>query len=124
MDKDRAENIYAPEAITARLGAELTDWAYRDGCLCRTYTATGWKATLMLVNTIGHLCEAAWHHPDLEVSYNKVTVKLKSHDVDAITDRDFELAKKVEDVICWAPTRETGALTGPPKSQRILADPA
>jgi 4a-hydroxytetrahydrobiopterin dehydratase len=124
MDKDRAENIYAPQATAARLAAELADWAYRDGFLCRTYAATGWKATLLIVNAIGYLCEAAWHHPDLEVSYNRVTVKLKSHDVDAITDRDFDLARKIEEVVGWAPTRQTGALTGPPKSQRILAEPA
>ena len=77
-----------------------------------------------IVNAIGHLCEAAWHHPDLEVSYNKLTVKLKSHDVDGITDRDFELAAKIEAVTGWSPSRGAGALTGPPKSQRILADQA
>ena len=37
------------------------------------------KSTLMVVNSIGHLAEAAWHHPDLQISYAFVEVKLMNH---------------------------------------------
>lgn len=68
----------------------------------------------MVVNTIGHLAEAAWHHPDLTVSYAFVIVKLCMHDVKGITGKDFELASKIEAVIAWQPAKEGGALTGMP----------
>ena len=68
----------------------------------------------MVVNTVGHLAEAAWHHPDLTVSYAFVVVKLCTHDAKGITDKDFELANKIEQVIAWQPVQEGGALTGTP----------
>ncbi len=124
MANDHSETVYPPETVAVRLSTDLDNWTFAHGFIRRTVKTTGWKATMMVVNAVAHLCEAAWHHPDLEVSYNRVTIRLKSHDVDAITDRDFELAAKIEQIIGWAPAGQTGALTGPPKSQRILADPA
>ncbi len=53
----------------------------------------------MVVNTVGHLVEAAFHHPDLTVSYAFVIVKLMNHAVKGITNKDFELAHKIEGVI-------------------------
>ena len=50
----------------------------------------------MVVNTVGHLSEAAWHHPDLRVSYAWVEVRLKTHSANGITDKDFSLAAKIE----------------------------
>ena len=48
----------------------------------------------MVVTTVGHLAEKAWHHPDLAVSYAFVIVKLVTHSVKGITEKDFMLAKK------------------------------
>jgi pterin-4a-carbinolamine dehydratase len=42
------------------------------GWLRRKYSTDGWPTTLMLVSTIGYLCEAAWHHADLSVTWGKV----------------------------------------------------
>ena len=122
MNNASSGTSFSPGAVSSRLAQDLPGWTCSDGFIQRSYATTGWKATLMVVNAVGYLCEAGWHHPDLEVSYNKLTVKLKSHDVDAITDRDFELAGKIEQLVGWAPTDRTGALTGPPGSQRILKD--
>ena len=68
----------------------------------------------MVVNTVGHLAEAAWHHPDLTVSYAFIIVKLTTHSARGITDKDFALAKKIEEVIQWQPVKEGGALEGTP----------
>lgn len=68
----------------------------------------------MVINTIGHLAEAAWHHPDISASSNYVEVRLMSYDANGITNKDFELARKVDDVVCWQPCSEGGALTGVP----------
>jgi 4a-hydroxytetrahydrobiopterin dehydratase len=107
-------NVYSIEAAEEKLKAELPHWALENGWIRRKYKTSGWKATLMVVNTVGHLAEAAWHHPDLTVSYAFVIVKLCTHDAKGITDKDFELAHKIEQVIGWQPALEGGALTGTP----------
>lgn len=105
---------YTEDEITAKLAATLPHWYFENGWIRRKYKTSGWKATLMVVNTVGHLAEAAWHHPDLTVSYAFVIVKLCTHEAKGITDKDFELATKLEQVIAWQPGLEGGALTGTP----------
>jgi 4a-hydroxytetrahydrobiopterin dehydratase len=106
--------VYSEAEVEARLKKELPHWCFESGWIRRKYKTSGWKATLMVVNTIGHLAEAAWHHPDLSVSYAFVIVKLCTHDAKGITDKDFELAAKIEAVIGWQPATENGALEGTP----------
>lgn len=72
----------------------------------------------MVINAIGHLAEAAWHHPDIAASYNFVEVRLKSHDANGITERDFQLAKKIEELVSWQPGKEGGPFTGTPQEPR------
>jgi 4a-hydroxytetrahydrobiopterin dehydratase len=102
--------VYSDEEVQARLKDELPHWYLEDGFIRRKYRTAGWKSTLMVVNTVGHLAEAAWHHPDLTVSYAFVVVKLKNHEAKGITDKDFALAAKIEEVVQWQP----GALEGSP----------
>ncbi len=106
--------VYTDEAVKEKLEQELPHWFLENGWIRRKYKTSGWKATLMVVNTVGHLAEAAWHHPDLTVSYAFVIVKLCTHDAKGITDKDFELAHKIEQVIAWQPAQEEGVLTGTP----------
>ena len=114
----REFKTYSEAEVKQRLEKELPKWYLEDGWIRRKYKSEGWKGTLLVVNTIGHLAEAAWHHPDLTVSYAFVIVKLISHDAKGITDRDFELARKIEDVIGWQPGKEGGALTGTPNDDQ------
>ncbi len=109
-----SNHVYTEPEVTNKLAEELPHWYFEAGWIRRKYKTSGWKATLMVVNTIGHLAEAAWHHPDLTVSYAFVIVKLCTHDAKGITDKDFELAQKIEAVIGWQPAQEGGALTGTP----------
>ena len=60
------------EAKIAELG--LDGWYLDDGWLRRKYNTDGWPSTLMLVNAVGYLCEAAWHHADLSVTWGKLWV--------------------------------------------------
>lgn len=114
MNKQATERTYSNDEVTARLSAELPHWYLEDGWIRRKYKTSGWKGTLMVINTIGHLAEAAWHHPDLSASYAFVIVKLMTHSARGITDKDFALAKKIEEVIQWQPGKESGALEGTP----------
>ena len=113
------EHTYSDEEVEARLKAELPHWYLENGWIRRKYKTGGWKATLMVVNTVGHLAEAAFHHPDLTVSYAFVIVKLMNHAAKGITDKDFALAHKIEEVITWQPGQEEGPLTGTPDDPRF-----
>jgi 4a-hydroxytetrahydrobiopterin dehydratase len=74
-----------------------------------------------VINTVGHLAEAAWHHPDITASYAWVEVRLQNHAAKGITDKDFELAKKIEDVVHWQPGKMGGALEGTPEKDQRFA---
>jgi len=95
------------------LKAELPGWWYEGRWIRRKYNTDGWLTTLALVNTIGYVAEAAWHHPDLEVTWGKVWVKLRNHASNGVTDRDFEVAKRIEEVALWKPA-PGGLLEGTP----------
>ncbi len=114
------DEVFGADEIAARLAAELPTWTYEDGWIRRKYKTSGWKGTLMVVNTVGHLAEAAWHHPDLTVSYAFVNVKLMNHAAKGITEKDFALAKKIEEVVMWQPGAVAGsALEGTPDDPRF-----
>ena len=100
--------------------AGLDSWRAQDGGIARTYETTGWPVTLLLVNAIGFAAETAFHHPDLEVSYDSVTVKLSTHSAKGITDKDFLMAAKLEEVVAWQPGKDGGALTGPPSGSAYV----
>ena len=116
----KAEEAYSQEEIETRLREELPHWFFENGWIRRKVKTSGWKGTLMVVNTVGHLAEAAFHHPDLTVSYAFVVVKLQTHSAKGITNKDFELAKKIEDVIMWQPAKTAGSsLEGTPDDPRF-----
>jgi 4a-hydroxytetrahydrobiopterin dehydratase len=118
--KQSADAVYTADEAEARLKAELPHWYLEDGWIRRKYKTSGWKSTLMVVNTVGHLAEAAWHHPDLTVSYAFVIVKLMNHAAKGITDKDFELAQEIERVVMWRPQLAEGsALEGTPDDPRF-----
>ncbi len=115
----KPEQTYSEEQIQARLKEELPHWYYENGWIRRKYRTHSWKGTLMVVNTIGHLSEAAWHHPDLTVSYAFVIVKLMNHAAKGVTNKDFALAHKIEQVIQWNPAKDEPDLDGVPDDQRF-----
>ena len=118
--KKTPDETYTADEVEARLKAELPKWHLEDGWIRRKYKTGGWKGTLMVVNTVGHLAEAAWHHPDLTVSFAFVTVKLMNHAAKGITDKDFALAAKIEEVVMWQPGAVEGsALEGTPDDPRF-----
>ncbi len=115
----KPEQTYTDEQIELRLSEELPKWYYENGWIRRKYKTNSWKGTLMVVNTVGHLAEAAWHHPDLTVSYAFVVVKLMNHAAKGITNKDFALASKIEQVVQWNPGKDEPDLDGVPDDQRF-----
>lgn len=114
------EKTYSETEIADKLTLELPHWYFENGWIRRKYKTSSWKGTMMVVNTIGHLAESAWHHPDLTVSYAFVIVKLTTHSAKGVTDKDFELAKKIEHVVQWQPAEEEGSpFEGTPSDPRF-----
>ena len=103
MSERAAERTYTEAEVEERLKEELPQWKLENGWIRRKYKTRSWKGTLMVINTVGHLAEAAWHHPDITASYAWVEVRLMNHAAKGITDKDFELAKKIEEVVQWQP---------------------
>lgn len=117
----KEERAFPENEILARLQLELPHWRYENGWIRRKYKTHSWKGTLMVVNAVGHLAEVAWHHPDIAASYAWVEVKLMTHTAKGITDKDFELAKKIEEMVCWRPGLAGGALEGTPEHDQRFA---
>jgi 4a-hydroxytetrahydrobiopterin dehydratase len=107
-------NTYAEAEVVAWLEENLPAWRLEESFLTRTYTTGSWQLTLLLANAIGYLAEAAWHHPELILSYPRLTVRLQTHDAGGITDKDLQLARRIEAVVTWRPSPED-ALEGTPK---------
>ena len=121
MPERKQERVYSAEEITERLKRELPHWYLEDGWIRRRYKTSSWKGTLMVINAVGHLAEAAWHHPDITASYAWVEVRLMNHAAKGVTDKDFELAKKIEEVVAWQPGLLGGALEGTPQDDLRFA---
>jgi 4a-hydroxytetrahydrobiopterin dehydratase len=77
--------------IETRLGA-IADWKVESGELTRTFQFKDFRAAMAFVNKLADAAEAAGHHPDIDIRYNKVRLVLVTHDAGGITARDFDLA--------------------------------
>jgi len=84
--------------VAARMG-KLSGWTVIDGMLTKTYETNGWPFTMLVVGAIAFLAESADHHPDLVVTWPRVTVKLSTHDAGGLTGRDFDLAAKIDETV-------------------------
>lgn len=113
MEGEKKLPVIPDDEVAKRLEKELPEWYLEGRWIRRKFNTDGWPTTLMLVNAIGFLSEAAWHHPDLEVTWGKVWVKLRTHASGGITDRDFALANMIEKAATWRP-EEGSAMEGTP----------
>ena len=76
--------------------AEVPQWTRNGAVISRTYSFKDFPAAIRFVNTIASLAEEAWHHPDIDIRWNKVTLALTTHDQGGLTEKDFALAKKFD----------------------------
>lgn len=76
--------------------ATVPDWTKRGKTIVRTYVFKDFPAAIKFVNAAAKLAEKAWHHPDIDIRWNKVTLVLTTHDAGGLTEKDFALAKKFD----------------------------
>ena len=85
------------DQVTAELAA-TPGWELADGQITRTVTRKDFRDSLLFVNAVGYLAERASHHPDIFVSWNKVTLTLVTHSAGGLTANDFALARQINDL--------------------------
>jgi 4a-hydroxytetrahydrobiopterin dehydratase len=69
-------------------------WTKRGRFIRRTYVFKDFPAAIKFVNGVARAAEKAWHHPDIDIRWNKVTLTLTTHDEGGLTEKDFSLAQK------------------------------
>ena len=70
----------------------LPDWTRRGAALSRTYPFKDFPAAIRFVRAVAAAAEKAWHHPDIDIRWNKVTLRLTTHDQGGLTEKDFLMA--------------------------------
>ncbi|MGI9032358.1 MAG: 4a-hydroxytetrahydrobiopterin dehydratase [Acidimicrobiales bacterium] len=83
------------EEVRAQLG-ELSDWQVDGGQIVREYRFDDFRQAVAFVVRVAFEAEAANHHPDLDVRYNRVRVALSTHSEGGVTSKDFELAAALD----------------------------
>ena len=78
--------------------ASVPGWTLENGELTRTLELKSFPAAILFVSAVGHLAEAADHHPDFVIKYRKVTLSLVTHDAGGITQNDFNLAREINEI--------------------------
>lgn len=71
-------------------------WELKGGAIVKLYKFKDFLEALAFVNRVGALAEEADHHPDIDLRYNKVTLKLVTHSAGGLTDKDFALARAID----------------------------
>jgi 4a-hydroxytetrahydrobiopterin dehydratase len=76
----------------------IPQWQQSEQTITRTFEFKNFVEAIAFVDRLVEPAEAAKHHPDLAISYNKVTVSLSSHDAGGLTERDFTMAKTISNL--------------------------
>ena len=83
------------EAINKEL-LNVTDWFYNDNAIEKKFLFKNFTQALGFIVQVGVVSEKRNHHPELYNVYNKVTIRLNTHDANGVTMKDFDLAKAID----------------------------
>ena len=78
---------------------ELEGWSLIDGQLVREFIFDSFLDGINFIEKVSEIAEEENHHPDIDIRYNKIICRVMSHDIGAITDRDFLLAGKINHIV-------------------------
>jgi 4a-hydroxytetrahydrobiopterin dehydratase len=83
--------------IAQRLG-ERAEWTRRDDAIERTFEFKDFAAAMRFVDGVAEQAEAADHHPDIDIRYNRVRLSLSTHSAGGLTGKDFALAARIDEL--------------------------
>jgi 4a-hydroxytetrahydrobiopterin dehydratase len=75
---------------------KIPDWKKKGSTIARTFQFKDFVVAMKFVNRVAVLAEKAWHHPDIDIRWNKVTLVLTTHSEGGLTEKDFALAAKFD----------------------------
>jgi len=84
--------------VASRLMEQLDGWTFEQGHLAKSYHFPDFKGALEFVNRIGAIAEEQAHHPDVYMTWGKVSLEVWTHKIDGLTESDFILAAKFDEV--------------------------
>ena len=76
--------------------AKVPDWKRTGLVISRTFEFKDFVAAMKFVNAVARIAEQAWHHPEIDIRWNKVTLTLTTHSEGGLTEKDFKLARQVD----------------------------
>jgi 4a-hydroxytetrahydrobiopterin dehydratase len=88
-------SLLTPDEIDRKLH-DLNEWKLTPQGIQKRFEMESFLSVMNLVNRVADLAEEANHHPDILINYNKVTFTLTTHDAGGITEKDFDLAQRIE----------------------------
>ena len=77
---------------------KLPEWELEKKHIERTFEFDDFNQAIDFVNAIAEIAEEEDHHPDMDIRYNKVRVQLSTHAEGGLTEMDFEVAEKVDNL--------------------------
>ncbi|WP_322822815.1 4a-hydroxytetrahydrobiopterin dehydratase [Chloroflexus sp.] len=87
------------EAEIAEQLAQRPDWSLKNNEIVRTFRLANFPAAIAFVTHVAFLAEAAGHHPDIDIRYNRVRLALTTHDAGGLTEKDFALAAAIDEIL-------------------------
>lgn len=75
--------------------SKIPGWELKEGAIVRLYKFKDFPEAVAFVDRVAPLAEAADHHPDILIRYNKVQLTLVTHSAGGLTEKDFQLAQKI-----------------------------
>jgi 4a-hydroxytetrahydrobiopterin dehydratase len=75
--------------------SKLGNWTLRRSIISRKFVFDDFAQAMRFVNRVARLAEAANHHPDITINYNRVKLALTTHDEGGLTMKDFRLASRI-----------------------------
>ena len=85
----------SPAQIKTALGA-VPQWRRKASVISRTFEFADFVVAMKFVSAVARAAERAWHHPDIDIRWNRVTLALTTHDACGLTGKDFTLAAKFD----------------------------
>ena len=77
---------------------EITGWELQGKLITKEWKFKDFKAAMQFVNAVAGLAESEGHHPDIHIHWNKVQLQLWTHAVKGLSENDFILAHKINQI--------------------------
>ncbi|MGI9130835.1 MAG: 4a-hydroxytetrahydrobiopterin dehydratase [Candidatus Methylopumilus sp.] len=90
---------YSTKEIEEKLKERCPNWSYIFPSIEKKFSTSDFDASIKIANEIAKIANQLNHHPEVTFSFNALTIKTHTHDASGITDKDFELAEKIDQLL-------------------------